>query len=60
MRERAIKEQADQKKHFDEYVRETAQTSPVDELHKLDQVRTSGGITDEEYNKMKAKILAES
>ena len=60
MRERAIKEQADQKKHFDEYVRETAQTSPVDELHKLDQVRTSGGITDEEYNKMKAKILADS
>lgn len=58
MRERAIKEQADAKKHFDEYVKETAQTSPVDELHKLDQVRTSGGITEEEYQAMKAKILA--
>jgi Phospholipase_D-nuclease N-terminal len=59
MRDRAIKEQADAKKHFDEYVKETAApSSPVDELHKLDQVRTSGGITDEEYATLKAKILA--
>ncbi len=57
MRERAIKEQADAKKHFDEYVRETAQTTPVDELHKLDQLRQSGGLTDEEYAKMKAKLI---
>jgi len=58
MRDRAIKEQADAKKHFDEYVRETAATSPVDELHKLDQLRQSGGLTDEEYAKMKAKIVS--
>lgn len=58
MRDRAIKEQADAKKHFDEYVRETAGTSPVDELHKLDQLRQSGGITDDEYAKMKAKIVS--
>jgi hypothetical protein len=57
MRERAIKEQADAKKQFDEYVRETASTTPVDELHKLDQLRQSGGITDEEYAKMKAKLI---
>ena len=57
MRERAIKEQADAKKHFDEYVRETAQTTPVDELHKLDQLRQSGGITEDEYAKMKAKLI---
>lgn len=57
MRERAIKEQADAKKHFDEYVRETATVSPVDELHKLDQLKQSGGVTEEEYNKMKAKII---
>ncbi|HTU15506.1 MAG TPA: SHOCT domain-containing protein [Solirubrobacterales bacterium] len=57
MRERAIKEQADAKKHFDEYVRETAAVSPVDELHKLDQLKQSGGVTEEEYNKMKAKII---
>ncbi|MGA7398111.1 MAG: SHOCT domain-containing protein [Solirubrobacterales bacterium] len=57
MRDRAIKEQADAKKHFDEYVRETAVASPVDELHKLDQLKQSGGLTDEEYSKMKAKIV---
>ena len=57
MRDRAIKEQADAKKQFDDYVRETASTTPVDELHKLDQLRQSGGITDEEYAKMKAKLI---
>jgi len=57
MRARAIKDQQEQKKHFDEYVREAAATSPVDELHKLDQLKQSGGLTDEEYNKMKAKII---
>ncbi|MCB0862169.1 MAG: SHOCT domain-containing protein [Solirubrobacterales bacterium] len=57
MRDRAIKEQADAKKHFDEYVRETAQTTPVDELHKLDQLRQSGGITEDEYATMKAKLI---
>lgn len=58
MRDRAIKEQADAKKHFDEYVRETAQTTPVDELHKLDQLRQSGGITQDEYDKMKARLIS--
>lgn len=58
MRERAIKEQADAKKQFDEYVKETAGTTPVDELHKLDQLRQSGGITDDEYEKMKAKLIS--
>lgn len=58
MRDRAIKEQADAKKHFDEYVRETASTTPVDELHKLDQLRQSGGITQEEYEQMKAKLIS--
>ncbi len=58
MRERALKDQAESKKQFDQYVRETAGSSPVDELHKLDQLKQSGGITDEEYEKMKAKIIA--
>lgn len=58
MRERAVREQADAKKHFDEYVRETAQTTPVDELHKLDQLRQSGGISQDEYEKMKAKLIS--
>ncbi len=58
MRDRAIKEQADQKKHLDEYVRETAGTSQVDELHKLSDLKDKGGITAEEYESMKAKVLA--
>jgi hypothetical protein len=58
MRDRAIRQQVDAKKSFDEYVRETAGTSSVDELHKLDQLRQSGGITDEEYQQMKGKIIA--
>lgn len=57
MRERAVKEQADAKQQFDEYVRDAAGTSPVDELHKLDQLRQSGGITEDEYQKMKEKVV---
>jgi len=57
MRERALQDQAESKKQFDQYVRDTASTSPVDELNKLDQLKQSGSITDEEYQKMKAKIV---
>ncbi len=57
MRERAIQEQADAKRQFDAYVQETAGTTPVDELHKLDQLRQSGGITQDEYEKMKGELL---
>jgi hypothetical protein len=57
MRERALRDQAESQKQFDKYVRETAGTSPVDELHKLDQLRQSGGITEDEYQSMKAKIV---
>jgi Phospholipase_D-nuclease N-terminal/Short C-terminal domain len=58
MRDRAIKEQADAKKHFDEYVRETASSSPVDELHKLNDLKEKGGITEDEYATMKAKLIS--
>ncbi len=58
MRERALKDQAESQKQFDKYVRDTAGTSSVDELHKLDQLKQSGGVTDEEYNKLKAEILS--
>ena len=57
MRERAIKEQADEKRHLDQYVRETAGTSPVDELHKLSELKDKGAISDAEYEKMKAKLV---
>jgi hypothetical protein len=58
MRERAVKEQADARKHFDSYVRETAGTTPVDELHKLADLKDRGAISDEEYERMKAKLVA--
>ena len=58
MRERAVKEQAEARKHFDSYVRETAGTSPVDELHKLSDLKDKGAISDAEYEKMKAKLVA--
>ena len=56
-RERSIKEQADVRKHFDSYVRETAGTSPVDELHKLNDLKEKGAISDAEFNQMKAKLI---
>jgi hypothetical protein len=59
MRERALKEQADTKKHFDEYVRTQAHGgSPADELHKLNQLKEKGALSPEEFEKAKAKLLA--
>jgi hypothetical protein len=58
MRDRTIKAQADAKKHFDEYVRETAHTTPADELHKLSDLKDKGALSDEEFQKAKEKLLA--
>jgi NADH:ubiquinone oxidoreductase subunit 6 (subunit J) len=57
MRDRSIKEQAEVRKHFESYVRETAGTSSVDELHKLNDLKEKGAISDEEFNRMKAKLI---
>ena len=57
MRDRTIKAQADAKKHFDEYVREQAATSPADELHKLNELREKGALSQEEFDQAKAKLL---
>jgi uncharacterized membrane protein len=58
MRDRAIKAQTDAKKHFDEYVQQQAHTSPADELHKLNDLREKGALTQEEFDQAKAKLLA--
>ena len=59
MRDRALKEQADTKKHFDTYVREQAHAgSPADELHKLAELKDKGAISAEEFDQAKAKLLA--
>ena len=58
MRERTVREQADMRRHMDEYVRETAGSSPADELHKLNELRQKGAITDAEFDQAKAKLLS--
>src|SRR3954451_344802 len=58
MRERAVREQADMRRHMDEYVRQAAGTSPVDELHKLSELKDRGAISDAEFEQAKAKLLA--
>jgi Phospholipase_D-nuclease N-terminal/Short C-terminal domain len=58
MRDRAIKAQTDAKKHFDEYVQEQAHTSPADELHKLNDLREKGALSQAEFDQAKAKLLA--
>ena len=58
MRERSIKEQAEARKHVESYIRETAGTSSVDELHKLSELKQRGDISQEEFDRQKAKLLA--
>ena len=59
MRDRTIKEQADAKRHFDEYVREQAGSgSSADELHKLSELKAKGDLSSEEFERAKAKLLA--
>ncbi len=57
MRDRTIKAQAEARQHFQDYVREAAATSPVDELHKLADLKEKGAITDEEYTRLKSKYV---
>lgn len=59
MRDRTIKAQADAKQQFDEYVREQAASgSPAEELSKLNDLKDKGALSQEEFDKAKAKLLA--
>jgi hypothetical protein len=57
MRDRTIKAQAEAKRHFDDYIRTDAHATPADELHKLHDLKEKGALTDEEYERAKAKLL---
>lgn len=57
MRDRTLQAQADAKGQFDRYIREQANTSPADELHKLQDLREKGAITEEEFANAKARLL---
>ena len=43
---------------MDAYIRETAGSSPADELHKRSELRDKGAISDAEFERAKAKLLA--
>ncbi len=58
IRERAIHEQAEMRQHFDTYVRDTAGSSPADQLHKLSDLKQRGDLSDAEFEQAKAKLLA--
>lgn len=58
MHERAIKAQAEAKQHMDAYIREQAQSSPADELHKLNELKQKGALSSEEFDRAKDKLLA--
>lgn len=59
MRDRTIKAQAEAKQHFDEYVREQAQGGgTADELHKLNELKEKGALSQVEFDQAKAKLLA--
>jgi ABC-type transport system involved in cytochrome bd biosynthesis fused ATPase/permease subunit len=58
MRKRSIQAQAEVKREFDAYVRQTAGgASTADELAKLADLKAKGTITDDEFQAQKAKLL---
>ena len=57
MRERSLAQQQEAKSQFDAYVRQAA-GSDLDELAKLADLRDKGAISPEEYERMKAKLIA--
>jgi hypothetical protein len=61
MHERAAEQAAQQQKAFDQYVKQAAGTpgsSTADQLSKLADLKSSGVLTDAEFEAQKAKILA--
>ena len=58
MRERALSQQQEAQKQFDSYVRQTAGSgSPADELATLARLHDERKISDEEFERAKAKIF---
>jgi len=58
MRDRAIAEQRHMQQASDEYIRSVAGSSPVDQLHRLDDLRARGAISQDEFDRLKARVLA--
>ena len=58
MRERALAEQRQLQQASEEYIRSVAGSSPVDELHRLNELRERGAISQEEFERLKARIVS--
>jgi hypothetical protein len=58
MRERTMRAQAEAKHQADDYIRAAAHVTPADELHKLHELVEKGALTEAEYDRAKAKLLA--
>ena len=58
MHERAERQAVRQQDAFRSYVQQNAESSPADQLTKLADLRDRGTITEEEFQREKAKILA--
>ena len=58
MRERQLRGQAEAKHQADNYIRSAARVSAADELHKLHELVEKGALTEAEYDRAKAKLLA--
>ena len=58
MRERQLRAQAEAKHAADDYIRAAAHPSPADELHKLNELREKGALSQEEFDRAKTKLLA--
>jgi hypothetical protein len=57
MREREINHRREIQQVADQYIRNVA-TSPADELVKLTDLREKGVVSDEEFDRLKARIIA--
>jgi ABC-type multidrug transport system fused ATPase/permease subunit len=57
MRERAVAQQAEVQKASEQYIQQVAGTSPADELHKLNDLKEKGAISQEEFDRLKAQIV---
>ncbi len=58
MAQRQIAQAQAQQSQFDDYVRSVSSSGTADELAKLGELKAGGVITDEEFNRQKAKLLA--
>ena len=58
MRERQMQDAAEAQKESEAYIKRVAGSSPVDELHKLNELKEKGAISQAEFDQMKSKLIA--